>query len=262
MMDRGDNAPFAMSPGGEEQSEVELSGGRLTPGVVRIGETVRRPHKAASYFVASLLAHLAAEGCEWAPRYLGRDSQGRDVLSYMHGEVPAKWRHFTDEQLIAAARIVRSLHDRTCHSPLRAANSVVCHNDLGPNNFVFRDSIPCALIDFDLAAPGEPVDDLGYMAWAWCISSKPSRGPVTAQAQQVVVLANAYGLTHAERVRLPDAIVERQRRNTEFWLEQLARQPDNTNSTPGKVVEVIEWSKREMHYTQAHHSDFLAAILR
>lgn len=34
----------------------------------------------------------------------------------------------------------------------------VCPNDLGPNSFVFRDGTPIALIDFDMAAPGERLD--------------------------------------------------------------------------------------------------------
>jgi hypothetical protein len=39
--------------------------------------------------VHALLRHLAAAGFDGAPRVLGIDAQGREVLSYLEGEVPA-----------------------------------------------------------------------------------------------------------------------------------------------------------------------------
>ncbi|WP_425508413.1 phosphotransferase family protein [Streptomyces roseirectus] len=39
----------------------------------------------------------------------------------------------------------------------------MCHHDLGPNNTVFRDEMPAAFIDFDLAAPGSPLEDVGCL---------------------------------------------------------------------------------------------------
>jgi hypothetical protein len=51
--------------------ETRLSGGRVTDGVVRIGDTVRRPAKDNSPFVRELLSHLTAQGFDGAPRYLG-----------------------------------------------------------------------------------------------------------------------------------------------------------------------------------------------
>ena len=46
----------------EGQDEVPLRGGRVTAGVVRVGETVRRPPTANSDFVKRLLRHLADQG--------------------------------------------------------------------------------------------------------------------------------------------------------------------------------------------------------
>jgi Ser/Thr protein kinase RdoA (MazF antagonist) len=239
--------------------EVALPGGRLTRGVVRVGDTVRRPRSPSSAFVARLLAHLERHGCAWAPRYLGEDALGRDILSFMPGATPASWGYFPDETLHQAARIVRQLHDWTRGSEL-AAGSVVCHHDPGPNNFVFVDDEPVAIIDFDMAAPGDPLEDLGYMAWSWCISSRPGRGPVTRQAAQVRTLADAYGATAAERERLPDRIVERQVRNIRFWSERLA-DPSSTPTSPARMRDVIEWSEREARYTEEHRRDFISALL-
>jgi hypothetical protein len=239
--------------------EVPLPSGRLTKGVVRVGDTVRRPVKASSRFVAQLLAFLESRSCAWAPRYLGEDESGRDILSFIPGTTPERWGLFPDGQLRQAARIVRQLHDVTRGSEL-AGESVVCHNDLGPNNFIFLADAPVGIIDFDMASSGDPLEDLGYMAWSWCISSKPSRGPVAGQAQQVRVLADAYGASAADRENLLDAILERQLRNARFWSAQLA-DPDRTAISTAKMLEVIEWSEREASYTEAHRRDFGSALL-
>jgi aminoglycoside phosphotransferase (APT) family kinase protein len=34
-----------------------------------------------------------------------------------------------------------------------------------------RTDLPYALIDFDLATPGDPLDDVAYAAWLYCINS-------------------------------------------------------------------------------------------
>jgi len=237
--------------------EIALPGGRLTSGVVRVGETVRRPSKSSSPFTAQLLAHLHDCGCSWAPRYLGRDELGRDILSYLPGSTP-KWSRFADRQVREAALILRQLHDNTRESRL-AAGSVVCHNDPGPNNFVFRNDVPVGLIDFDMAMPGDPLEDLGYMAWSWCVSSKSERGPVATQAQQVRVLVDAYGLSSEDRQKLPDWIIERQLRNARFWSERLA-DSNGIPTSPTKMVELIDWSEREARYTEAHRRDFATAL--
>ena len=93
--------------------ESSLKGGRVTPGVVRVGETVRRPSTPTSSFVRSLLGHLERVGFEAAPRFLGTDEQGRDVLSYLKGDVPAELSRYDDAILIEAARLICRYHDAT-----------------------------------------------------------------------------------------------------------------------------------------------------
>lgn len=62
-------------------AEEPLQGGNVGIGVVRVGGTVRRPACAWSASVDALLLHLEASGYEGAPRPLGYDEQGRQVLS-------------------------------------------------------------------------------------------------------------------------------------------------------------------------------------
>ena len=80
---------WADEPG---QAEIPLAGGDVTEGVVRVGDTVRRPVGPHSPLVHALLAHLESIGFEGAPRFLGIDRNGREVLSYVDGEVAGRPR--------------------------------------------------------------------------------------------------------------------------------------------------------------------------
>lgn len=61
--------------------EEPLSGGAVTT-VVRVGQTVRRARSKRSAFVQRLLTFLEERGWHGAPRYLGVDERGREVLEY------------------------------------------------------------------------------------------------------------------------------------------------------------------------------------
>jgi hypothetical protein len=217
---------------------------------------VRRPRSAASDFTATLLSHLAGAGFDGAPRHLGHDELGRDVLTYLPGDVPAKWRAFTDDQVAAAGALLRRLHDAS--RDLAPGTSVVCHHDCGPNNTVLRDDHPVAFVDFDFAAVGDPLEDLGYMAWSWCISSKPARGGAAGQARQVRVLADAYGLSADQRRRLPDAIEERLVRNERFWGERGDQGPPVVAGP--SLAEVLAWTVGEKAFVRRFREVFDAAM--
>ena len=111
-----------------------LVGGRVTEGVVRIGDTVRRPHGPHSGYVRELLDQLERSGFDGAPRALGRDDQGRDVYSFIPGEVPLDLGLFSDVQLRSAFELLRRFHDATAGSALAGAAEVVCHGDVSPCN--------------------------------------------------------------------------------------------------------------------------------
>ena len=71
----------------DEVTEQALAGGRQTQGITRVGQTVRRALHERSDYVHALLRHLGAVGFDGAPRLLGIDEQGREVLTYLPGEV-------------------------------------------------------------------------------------------------------------------------------------------------------------------------------
>jgi hypothetical protein len=170
------------------REEPLLGGMHSTHAVVRVGDTVRRPLTESSGAVQALLLHLEKVAFDGAPRYLGRDREGRDVLSYIDGQVPLPpypaWS-MTDHALVDLAHLLRRFHEATASfdctgisgwasdwaDPL--AGRVICHNDLFPENVVFRDGRVIALIDFDMAAPGRPLWDVAIAAQEWAPLSAP-----------------------------------------------------------------------------------------
>ena len=247
---------------GEDTAEVPLLGGRITAGVVRVGQTVRRPAGAASEFTAALLALLHERGFAGAPRYLGRDEAGRDMLSYIPGTVPAKFQYWSDTQVTAVGELLRAFHDATRGSELAGSRQVVCHGDPGPNNAVFSDEgMPKAFIDFEFAAPGDPIEDVSYLLWSWCLSSRAGAPPAETQAWQARLLADGYGLDDASRQGLVDVVLDRQLRNARWWQDRLA-DPVGRLATDAQVRARIAWSHQEHEFTAAHRTTFVEALRR
>ena len=150
--------------------------GRPLPGgfastVHRVGDTVRRTPPERAGFVHALLDHFERQGWPGAPRYLGTDEHGREILTYVDGHVP--WAAgqpallASAEMLRAVGALVRELHDLTAGSALAGDREVVCHNDLSPKNTVYRDGRPVAFLDWDLAAPGDRLADVAHACWQY-----------------------------------------------------------------------------------------------
>ena len=147
-----------------EELEVPLAGGNVAKGVVRVGNTVRKPATPATPAVQAVLRHLEHVGFDGAPRALGRDEQGRQVLEYVQGPLAHELPAMTDGELARVGRLVRDLHDALASffAPAGAhwgvaippdAEDVVCHHDLAPWNLVLGTD-RWVFIDWDGAGPG------------------------------------------------------------------------------------------------------------
>jgi Ser/Thr protein kinase RdoA (MazF antagonist) len=177
----------------DESLEVPLTGGWMTEGVVRIGQTVRRPRGTNAELVQRLLGDLERTGFDASPRYLGVDEQGRDILDYVDGWVPSDCGGIAwpDAQLTAAMTLLRRFHDATAGSELTAGQEVVCHGDFSPWNLVWVDDRPVSIIDFDNASPGPRLDDLGYAVWKHLNLGLLPLAPYE-QARRIRLAATAY----------------------------------------------------------------------
>ena len=181
-------------------AEHPLPGGFVTP-VVRAGDTVRREPSPNSAFVHAVLDWLEQHGWAGAPRFLGTDELGREVLSFIEGH--AAWEPVqppavtSDASLGRVAELVREFHDLTAGTPLAAGREVVCHNDLAPKNTVYRDGgaglAPAAFIDWDLAAPGERIHDVAHVCWQY-LGLGPGVTDPAAAGGRMRLICDAYGL--------------------------------------------------------------------
>lgn len=191
--------------------ETPLPGGRVTAGVVQVGITVRRPIKGERTLQHALLTHLEQEGFAGAPRFLGVDALGREILSLLPGEVPHELGHYADAQLAAAAGLLRGFHDATTDfSPVRENDAeVMCHNDWGPCNTVFQDATLFGIIDFDTIVPGPRLWDLGYAAWLWLDIGNPDYA-ADEQRRRLALFVAAYGRSACSAEQVAPFIVARQ----------------------------------------------------
>jgi len=93
-----------------EAEGVPLPGGRMTSGLVRHGDRVRRPTGPWSPAVHQYLRHLASAGFEGSPRVLAT-GDGWEELTYIEGEVAfdPDWQPGRGNRLPPQARTDRAL---------------------------------------------------------------------------------------------------------------------------------------------------------
>ena len=166
----------------DELTEIPLFGGTNNRGqVVRRGDTVRRPLRPTSTAVHALLTHLEDVGFDGAPRLLGIDDQGREVLTFVPGEAvtpPYPAWALTDDALRSVAGLLRRYHEAVAGftpagkdwpdvAPAEFDEGLACHNDVNLDNVIFRDGRAVALIDFDWANPGSAVWDVAGAIRLW-----------------------------------------------------------------------------------------------
>lgn len=233
--------------------EEPLAGGHTASGVVRVGDTVRRAREPGSDFAARLLGFLESAGYPYAPRYLGIDEQGRDILSYVPGQTSDQR---ADGSYAEGGAMLRDLHDLTAGHPLADGAECVLHGDPGPFNTVFSAGAPVAFIDWASAGPGERLDDLGYMAWTWCISSDGSTA-VPTQAARLRELRDGYGPVPARA--LIDAMIRGQDRILTHSRRALwdTSYPAAQRAWAG---EAIRWASADQELVRAHERVLLSAL--
>lgn len=212
--------------GAVEEREQVLVGGTANRGmVVRVADTVRRPVRPESGSTHALLRHLEDVGFPGAPRFVGHDSSGREVLSFIEGTAalpPYPDWALHETALQSVATLLRAFHDATEgfgaeHLPWSVTvsktyrtGSVVCHGDPNLDNVVFRDGRAVGLIDFDLASPGSRIWDVAAAVRLWAplrAEEDISDSRAGRVVERAAAFVQAYGLGRADRRCLVEAVL-------------------------------------------------------
>ena len=228
-------------------TEERLPGG-LSTGAVLIGGVVHKPARPWTPTVHALLRYLEGVGFDGAPRTLGVDDQGREMLTYLPGDTvgdqdpwPAwVWR---DSTLIQVGGWLRRLHDATANFVAPADERwfiggtmqpglVVGHHDAAPYNAVMNGERLVGFCDWDMAAPSSREFDLANSA-AWWVPLGPRRAieelgigfhDFDGQSRRLHLLLDAYGYD-ADRKAFGAVVVDRARRGAAA-IRQMAEDGD------------------------------------
>ena len=210
-------------------SEQTLPGGNVD-GAVRIGGVVHKRSAPWTPTVHALLRHLERAGVDGVPRALGFDEQGRQMLTYLPGEVigdSASWPAwvYADSTLVQVGQWMRRVHDATAGfvppkdehwftGRTMRPGWIVGHQDAAPFNAVMDGDRLVGFFDWDEASPSPREFDLAFSALLWVPLTAPDAGDPHGfedRSRRLHLLLDAYGYD-GDRPAFGAVIVERARR--------------------------------------------------
>lgn len=220
--------------------------------VIRAGRTVRRPSRPWTGTVHALLRHLEDVGFAGAPRVAGSgfDPEGNEVLTYVEGTV-SSGRVWSEEGIWEVGRMLRDLHAATAsfRPPQEAAwqpwwmhsdgpGRVIGHCDAGPWHVVTREDRPIALIDWTLAGPVDPLDEVVSAGW-WNaqlhdddVAERRQLPGAAIRARQLGVFLDGYELSHRGREGLVDRMIAFALRDCAAEARMAGVTPESTDPAP------------------------------
>jgi hypothetical protein len=266
---------------GAVDGEEVLAGGVANAGaVVRVGEHVLRPSNPNTASIHRFLTVLDDAGFEGASVPVEVDPDGRERLRFIEGDVavvpfPAWFQD--DEVLGSIAVLMRRMHEAArAFDPTSGSwtwsdemadpqgGPIVCHNDLCPENVVFRDGVAVGFIDFDFAAPGRPVYDLAQMV-RMCgpvdddVNAARLGWEPADKAARVRLVADAYGLDASGRAELLDVLAVSMATGGEFVRRRVEAGDPNFIQMWNEMGGQQRFDRRR-EWWEAEQSGFAAAL--
>lgn len=203
--------------------EEPLAGGNLNSPVAKVGTNVHRTAGSWTPAIHELLDHLARAAYS-APRVIGMDDSGREILTF----VPGRCVHpdhldliETDDAMQRVGSLIADYHlaQESFVAPQDAqwreegrdpsgSSEIVAHNDLAPWNLIIHED-EWTFIDWDLAAPGRKMWDL-----AWALHSFVGLWPDSTLtneqiASRIAAFCDGARVRSQEIPALLDVVIER-----------------------------------------------------
>ncbi|ULR55697.1 phosphotransferase [Streptomyces deccanensis] len=271
-----------MTAEGEATEDEALVGGMVNAGAVfRRGSLVERPAPRTARALHAHFLALKEHGFHAVPTPVGLTADGRERLTFIPGDVALppfpRWV-MTETALRSVGSMLRRLHDASAviavdtgvEWPRDLADpeggTMLCHNDVCPDNVVFRDGRAAALIDFDLAAPGRPLWDVAMTARYWIPMLDPASAAALYPAgldapARLRILADSYGLSPQQRAELPGVIEQATASCRAFVADRVA---DGDPTYTRVLAERGGWQRwdRIEGWLAAHCELFTAVLLK
>lgn len=194
--------------------EEALSGGNASAGVVRVGDTMRKPWLPTTPRTADFTHELRRRGIE-VPELRGRDDRGRQVLDFVPGDLAMDRTPLDTTTVRRVGTLIRRIHDASEGLEVPAdwevlipadGPDLVCHNDLAPWNLVI-DGDRLVFIDWDGAGPSTRLWDLAYAALAF--GHLFPGADVEDSAARLSAFVDGYAADEELRVSLPESMGDR-----------------------------------------------------
>ena len=194
--------------------------------------------------------HLEAVGFKGAPRFLGVDSQGREVLSYIPGTAVVEpypdWA-LTDEALVSVAELLRAYHDAAStfdpspyswapSPPDGFAGDIVTHNDVEARQRRLPRRSGSRAHRLRPRRPGSRAWDVACAARLWAplrpdihISDARRR----RKFERFRLFVDSYGMNDSDRLKVAEGVGQNYK-----WFYHLIK----TNAASGHAAFAELWS--------------------
>jgi hypothetical protein len=192
------------------------------------GDVTLRPVAPWTSAVHALLKHLEAVGFAGSPRVVGAGvgADGWETLQFVAGQAAAS-RVWSGEGIHELGQLLRRLHRATAtyRAPPQAVwqksflrstgtGTIISHCDVAPWNVIVRDDRPVALIDWELAGPVEPLDEVAHTGWLNArlfddgVDAAAGLSSVEERTRRLRSFVDGYELPAKERAELPQRLID------------------------------------------------------
>lgn len=232
----------------------------------RRGSIVTHPAQPWTATNHAFLRHLAENGFAEAPRVVGFDDSGNELLEWIDGEMfpHTVWPN-PEQSLHDVGNMLRRMHEigRQFREPDDAVwmpwslhttgpGTVISHGNIAPWHVVFRDGRPVGLIGWEFSGFVDPVEEVAVTGW-YCaqlfdddVARRQHLPAAPIRARWFHAFLDGYGLPQRSRVGLVDRIVRFAIKDNGWYARMQGFRPGDTSA---EGLWTLTWQSRAALWT-------------